>query len=96
MYMYALNVFQDIDFGVQIKDIHDCTCVCVPQVEGCIESMLEEEWILSAFPDGAHQVNIQRGSKGFGIVLVEQKVTVDVQSTCTCILLHVHRIYITV
>lgn len=44
--------------------------------------MLEEEWMLSAFPDGAYQVNIQRGSKGFGIGLVEQKVYI--------IMTHVH------
>lgn len=32
------------------------------------------EWEPSMFPDGAHPVNIQRGDKGFGINLVEQKV----------------------
>ena len=45
---------------------------CV-QVHGCDES-ISEEWEPSSLPDGAHLVNIQRGDKGFGVVLVEQKV----------------------
>ena len=47
--------------------------VCVLKVNGCHENTIEE-WEGSSFPDGAHLVNIQRGDKGFGVILVERKV----------------------
>ena len=47
------------------------------QVEGC-DGDAVEDWVTATFPVGAHTVNIQRGDKGFGVVLVEQKVCVTV------------------
>ena len=39
-----------------------------------------EEWVSPSFPTGAHVVNIQRGDKGFGVVMVEEKVQVYIDT----------------
>ena len=44
----------------------------------CLQYDNIEEWDSSSFPAGAHFVNVQRGTKGFGILLVEQKVEQNV------------------
>lgn len=48
------------------------------------------EWEPSLFPDGAHPVNIQRGDRGFGINLVEQKVRTHTHTAVCYIHVYAH------
>lgn len=88
-YVYCANMlnYDFVDAFLLAQVIHSpvltwtfsCTwhwvCLSLAQVDGCDDGMLE--WEPSSYPDGAHLVNIQRGDKGFGVILVQQKV-------CTC------------
>lgn len=49
------------------------------------------EWEPSLFPDGAHPVNIQRGDRGFGINLVEQKVRTHIPTQLCVTYMYMHR-----
>ena len=57
-------------------------------MNGCDENTIDG-WEPSSFPDGARLVNIQRGDKGFGVFLMEQKVYDTVH-----VLVKVYAVYI--